>query len=109
MVHHFTRDLVVENTITQHPVDVLGIMMGAVDTAGNNVGYTNFNIISSERMARSVLDRVGCGYDMVTGDWHHCITAEMLKWLPRSMAQKMLNDATFELAELEKAKMEKTK
>jgi 17beta-estradiol 17-dehydrogenase / very-long-chain 3-oxoacyl-CoA reductase len=109
MVHHFSRILAVENSMTSTPVEVLGIMISQVMTTNQGSETTSFSVLSPERIAEDILARVGCGYDIVVGSWRHCITGEILKWLPANKGKKILVDQIETLARREKAKIEKNR
>lgn len=75
MFHHFTRVLAVETSMTKTPIEVLGIMIGQVKTTGQGGDHTSFTVLSPKKLVDSILARVDCAYDVVCGNWRHCVTA----------------------------------
>ena len=109
LLHHFSRILALEFNLTQTPIEVLGILIAQVKTPGQGGDTTSFTVLSPREAAQSILDRVGCGYDVVTGSWRHCVAVEGLKWLPPWVGRTAVVGQTMKMAELERVKMEKAK
>lgn len=53
-------------------VEVMGIQVGSVQTAGDDV-EEGFFIPSSRNMAKAALERVGCGRVMLCAFWPHAL------------------------------------
>jgi 17beta-estradiol 17-dehydrogenase / very-long-chain 3-oxoacyl-CoA reductase len=109
MLHHFTRVLAAETYMNSTPVEVLGIMTAQVLTRGQGGDHTSFTILTPETMAESVLARVGCGYDIVTGSWRHAISAEMAKWMPLWLERFAARSEVIIMAKKEDRKLSKSK
>jgi len=79
--HAFSMSLTQEMRAEKVDIEVLGILVAQVESAGN-FDRPSFTVLTSEEMARDILARVGCGRRLVCGNWRHCLLAESVKWLP---------------------------
>ncbi|KAK9363903.1 hypothetical protein V1504DRAFT_119872 [Lipomyces starkeyi] len=66
----FGDSLSAEMRAEKHDVEVLGVIVGPVQSASNPM-TTGFFTPSSRAMASAILDRVGCGELSVFGHWAH--------------------------------------
>jgi short-subunit dehydrogenase len=89
--HTFSKALTKEMHVTNTDVEVLGILVGSVQSPGNPGETLNFMVLSTDEMAQSIIDRVGCGKELVAGNWRQCLGAESLKWFPDVIAGPILN------------------
>ncbi|CRG89535.1 hypothetical protein PISL3812_06571 [Talaromyces islandicus] len=92
----FGDALSAEMRADQHDVDVLGVIVGSVSTAGLQVAESLF-VPSARAMASAALDRVGCGRLAVWGHWAHRVRGLALDVIPHKAIQKA---ATKELCKL---------
>lgn len=110
MLHHFTRAMAAENAMIDQPVEVLCVLLGAVKTLGNvGAAELSFAVLSPERMAQSIIDRVGCGYTVVTADWRHCVSAEIGKFVPEWVFRALMRATIETMRDKERELLEKAK
>ncbi|KAK9312630.1 hypothetical protein V1522DRAFT_234030 [Lipomyces starkeyi] len=82
----FSDALSAEMRAEKHDVEVLGVIVGSVQSA-SNPATTSFFTPSSRAMASAVLDRVGCGELSVWGHWAHRLQGIALDVLSQKMFQ----------------------
>jgi 17beta-estradiol 17-dehydrogenase / very-long-chain 3-oxoacyl-CoA reductase len=80
----------------QHDVDVLGVIVGSVSTAGLQVSESLF-VPSAQAMASASLERVGCGRLSIWGYWSHRLRGLVLDVMSQKTIQR---GATKELRKL---------
>ena len=68
-------------------IEVLGVVVGSVRSAGNRAA-PGFFVPTSRVMAKAMLDRVGCGRALVTAYWPHGLQLEIVEWLPESVTER---------------------
>ncbi|KAK9323944.1 hypothetical protein V1517DRAFT_257106 [Lipomyces orientalis] len=101
----FGDSLSAEMRAEKHDVEVLGVIVGPVQSASNPM-TTDFFTPSSRAMASAVLDRVGCGELSVFGYWTHRLQGIALDVL----SQKMFQDiATTQVRKLRQEILDKEK
>jgi 17beta-estradiol 17-dehydrogenase / very-long-chain 3-oxoacyl-CoA reductase len=88
--HTFSKALSKELIATGNDVEVLGIVVGSVKSAGNPDETLSFVVLDPDEMAESIIDRVGCGKDVVTGNWRQSFAADSLMWFPDSIVRLLL-------------------
>jgi short-subunit dehydrogenase len=92
----FGDGLSAEMRADQHDVEVLGIIVGSVATAGRQIAESFF-VPSARAMASAALDRVGCGRLSVWGHWAHRVRGLALDVISHRAIQR---GATKELRKL---------
>lgn len=85
----FTRALRAEMRGEGKQVEVLAIQAGYVQTRSNPMA-TGYFVPSSRRFAAAVLNRVGCGRDVVFGYWPHWLQALGFVVLPEAWMAKIV-------------------
>jgi 17beta-estradiol 17-dehydrogenase / very-long-chain 3-oxoacyl-CoA reductase len=82
----FSASLAAEMATEGQDVEVIGLIVGSVDTAGapKEDQDAPFCIEPSE-MAKSALDSVGCGEPVLAAHWKHWLTVAILKLVPQTM------------------------
>lgn len=70
-------------------IEILEIQAGEVNT-GHNRAKVEWNRPSSRIMAKSTLDKVGCGRDIVAGHWAHGVISYMVRSMGENMARTLL-------------------
>lgn len=97
--HAFATALSEEMTCAGSNVEVLGVVVGNVETTGNKFTDPGFGTINTEQMARDILARVrirmlglgnrntdclqvGCGVPCIIGNWRHAVQGEMVSYMP---------------------------
>jgi 17beta-estradiol 17-dehydrogenase / very-long-chain 3-oxoacyl-CoA reductase len=84
----FSMSLTAEMWAYKTDIEVLGVLVAQVQSAGN-FDHPSFAVLTSEECARDILDRVGCGKRLVTASWRHCVAAEGIKWLPQEFVERL--------------------
>jgi 17beta-estradiol 17-dehydrogenase / very-long-chain 3-oxoacyl-CoA reductase len=97
----FSNSLSAEMKLLKADVEVMGIVVGSVKTAGNPDEELSFMTLAPEEMARSILERVGCGRSLVTGSWKQGLATEIMGSLPSSLREMLLNAEMTKRAEKE--------
>jgi short-subunit dehydrogenase len=82
----FSSSLAAEMKTEEHDVQVLGLIVGSVDTPGapKDDQDAPFSIEPID-MARNALDSVGCGEPAVIANWKHWLTVAIMGAAPQSM------------------------
>jgi 17beta-estradiol 17-dehydrogenase / very-long-chain 3-oxoacyl-CoA reductase len=75
-----------------HEVETLCIVVGSVKSAGNAGAKQGWAVPTTRGMAKSALERVGCGRAAVAGYWAHGLQVGFLKLMPEGVVRKMLID-----------------
>ncbi|OXV06979.1 hypothetical protein Egran_05255 [Elaphomyces granulatus] len=88
-VRSFSTALSAEMRAGGHDVEVIGVIVGSVKSPGNDVDE-GFFIPSSRIMARSALDRVGCGRSQLWAYWPHRLQGFVFEWMPERLLQLVL-------------------
>lgn len=102
--HAFSMSLTQEMRANKVDIEVLGVLVAQVESAGN-FDKPGFNVLTSEQMARDILARVGCGMRLVCGSWRHCVFAESVKWLPKELEEWIYLVALRERKEVEQRRL----
>lgn len=87
--HMFSKSLSAEFKLSKTAIEVIGILVAQVETAGNPSNKPDFSTLTPDEMAESILGKIGCGKSLVTGSWRHCVLGQLPGWLPEPMAEAM--------------------
>ena len=91
--HVFSAALRNEMLATGRQVEVVGVIVGNVESSTNDA-KPDFMTLTSEQMADDVLRRVGCGQtDALVGSWRQQVTQLALNLLPRPLVWRILRSA----------------
>jgi 17beta-estradiol 17-dehydrogenase / very-long-chain 3-oxoacyl-CoA reductase len=85
----WSRALTAEMQAEKRNVEVLGIVVGSVQTDSNSYPLSIFHP-PVERFARATLNRVGCGKASVYGYMPHALQAMTLDYLPESAVRNLI-------------------
>ena len=85
-IDSFTRALSAEMRAEGKDVEVMGIRVGSVQSAGNDV-EVGFFIPTSRQMAKAALERVGCGRVLLCAFWPHALQVGLTEMFPETWAQ----------------------
>ncbi|KAF1983274.1 NAD(P)-binding protein [Aulographum hederae CBS 113979] len=92
----WSRALAAEQKQLGRDVEVLGIIVGNVQSAMNTSDVT-FWTPSSRQMARAALNKIGCGQKVVVGYWPHAVqmlpVMTMPEWLKDRILGKTMKDS----------------
>lgn len=83
------------------PVDMMCILVGETQSGQNRL-QESFFVPSSRTMARSALNRIGCGYTVVSAYWPHALQGFGTDTLPRSWLDYFVVKALQPLAKSDK-------
>jgi 17beta-estradiol 17-dehydrogenase / very-long-chain 3-oxoacyl-CoA reductase len=83
--HVFSRALSREVHATNTDIEVLGILVAQVVSAGNPRDTKGGWVLNAERCASGILDRVGCGWEIVPAHWRHGLLGSMMDLLPEGL------------------------
>jgi short-subunit dehydrogenase len=92
-VHTFSSALASEMHLRGRRVEVLGVVVGDVVSAGNVFSRLGAATISSADMARDILARVGCGRALIVGNWIHALQDASMGWMPAGFGRGLLEHA----------------
>jgi short-subunit dehydrogenase len=92
-VHALSGALASEMTLRKTNVEVLGVVVGDVISAGNIFSRLGLATISSADMARDILARVGCGRSVIIGNWIHALQDVSMGWMPMGVGRGLLEKA----------------
>ncbi|KAJ5625191.1 hypothetical protein N7510_001500 [Penicillium lagena] len=106
-VNSFTLALEAENKAEGLGVEVLGLRVGQVRSAGLDYVKPGLFVPDSRTMAAAGLDRVGCGRVIVTGYFWHWLQCISLDLLPRWLMMKVTVGKMQELKAKEEEKKNK--
>ena len=106
-VDSFTRALEAEMKAEGSGVEVLGLRVGQVRSAGLDYVKSGLFVPESRTMAAAGLDRVGCGQPVVTGYFWHWLQGLSLGIMPRWLMMKIIIRNIQELRALEDEKNKK--
>ncbi len=87
-IDSFTRALGAEMVAEGKKVEVLGIQVGSVRSAGNDVDE-GFFIPTSRQLAKAALERVGCGRLVLCAFWPHALQLGLAEMLPEKWMQSV--------------------
>lgn len=87
--HMFSKSLSAEFKLSKTAIEVIGVIVAQVETAGNPSDKPGFSVLTPDEMAESILSRVGCGKSLVVGSWRHCVLGQLTGWLPEPIAEAM--------------------
>ena len=85
-IDSFTRALGAEMVAEGKQIEVLGIQVGSVRSAGNDVDE-GFFIPTSRQLAKAALEKVGCGRLVLCAFWPHALQLGLAKMLPEKWMQ----------------------
>ncbi|KAE9977316.1 hypothetical protein BLS_001500 [Venturia inaequalis] len=83
----FSTSLAYESRVLHPSLEVLGIVLGGVLTAGNPLEKLGFASLTPDEAARDIIARVGCGKGVCAASWKQCLLGESAKWMPEAMAR----------------------
>jgi hypothetical protein len=83
----FSTALNAEMRAGGHQVEVIGVIAGSVKSPGNPHVDEGFFIPSSRTLARSALERVGCGRSQLWTYWRYRLQGFVFEWLPERLLQ----------------------
>ncbi|KAJ6545222.1 hypothetical protein B0H19DRAFT_1167152, partial [Mycena capillaripes] len=104
----WSRSLGVELRAEGRQVEVMGLLVGEVQSAGYPVPMGPI-VCSPRTLARSALDRVGCGRHIITPWWRHAIVLAPLQCLPDMLMDKLTWRSNTTRMEEEKRRMKEEK
>ena len=85
---HWSHSMTLEMRALKRDVEVLLMEVGMVVTPGNLVANSeNLFTPGARHMAKSALQKVGCGKWKVVGYWGHALQKNSLYWLPEPVMQ----------------------
>lgn len=105
-VDSFSRSLQAEMKADGKDIEVLGVRVGSVQSAGNDV-EVNFTTPDSRTMAAEALNRVGSDLPLVFGYWGHALPALCLDYIPRDKLIELLANTMRTLGKEAEAKQAK--
>jgi short-subunit dehydrogenase len=80
--HAFSVALANEMICSGANVEVIGLIVGDVVSAGNKWTTTGWGTITSEQMAEDILARVGCGVPALIGNWIQALQGAWMDCMP---------------------------
>ncbi|KAJ7254235.1 hypothetical protein C8J57DRAFT_1347573 [Mycena rebaudengoi] len=101
----WSRSLGLELRAEGRDVEVMGLVVGEVQSAGHP-GPVGPVMCSSKTLARSVLDKVGCGRHTVAPWWRHAVILALVGCLPDALLNWSMVRTTRGLMEEEKKLLE---
>ncbi|KAF7350715.1 NAD(P)-binding protein [Mycena sanguinolenta] len=104
----WSRSLGVELRAEGKDVEVMGLLVGEVQTAGHP-GPVGLFICSSRTLARNALAKVGCGRHTVVPWWRHAVILALVLRLPETLLNWGAVRASSSLKEGEKRHLEANK
>ncbi|KAJ6505224.1 hypothetical protein C8R45DRAFT_972046 [Mycena sanguinolenta] len=104
----WSRSLGVELRAEGKDVEVMGLVVGEVQSAGYP-GPVGWIMCSSRTLARSALDKVGCGRHTVVPWWRHAVIMALVLRLPEALLNWSMVRTTRGLIEEEKMRLEADK
>ena len=87
--HAFSRALGREMATAGTNVEVLGILIGEVESAGNALAKADLFTCSSDTLAKAALARVGCGRALVWAWYRHMLQYSVFALLPDFMVTRI--------------------
>jgi 17beta-estradiol 17-dehydrogenase / very-long-chain 3-oxoacyl-CoA reductase len=91
--HMFSKALASEMKLRGSSIEILGVVVGDVISAGNIFSRLGRATISSEQMARDIIARVGCGRSLLVGNWIHALQDESFNLMPSFLGRSVLEYA----------------
>jgi short-subunit dehydrogenase len=91
-IESFTKALNTEMKAEGKDIDVIGIKVGSVQSAGNDV-QLGFFIPTSRQMASASLNRVGCGRALISAYWPHFLQTLGFEIIHEKVMQAVVIDA----------------
>ncbi|KAJ7469641.1 hypothetical protein FB451DRAFT_1255178 [Mycena latifolia] len=104
----WSRSLGLELRADGKDVEVMGLLVGEVQSAGHP-GEESLIMCSSKTLARSALDKVGCGRHTVAPWWRHAVMLAVVGSLPDAVLERMMSHTTRGFMEVEKRSLEAEK
>ncbi|KAJ6545209.1 hypothetical protein B0H19DRAFT_1167134 [Mycena capillaripes] len=101
----WSRSLGVELRAEGRQVEVMGLLVGEVQSPGHPVPIGPI-FCNPRTLARSALDRVGCGRHIVAPWWRHAMLLALLQCLPDTLLDKLTARSHTMHMEEEKSRME---
>lgn len=83
----FSTSLSYELRVLHPSLEILGIVLGGVLTAGNPQERLGFASLAPDEAAANIIARVGCGKGVCAASWKQCLLGESAKWMPETMAR----------------------
>jgi 17beta-estradiol 17-dehydrogenase / very-long-chain 3-oxoacyl-CoA reductase len=85
----FSNSLRLEMKLKAKDIEVLGVMVGEVNSGANKKG-AGFFVLSSRQMATAALDRVGCGSGVLFPAFRHAFLHWILQSLPHTVQDRVI-------------------
>ncbi|KAJ6545189.1 hypothetical protein B0H19DRAFT_1167116 [Mycena capillaripes] len=104
----WSRSLGLELRAEGKDVEVMGLVVGEVQSAGHP-GDVGPIMCSSKTLARSALDRVGCGRHTLAPWWRHAVILAVVESIPEALLNWSMVRTTRNFMEEEKSLLEKEK
>jgi len=86
----FSSALTGEMVLQGTGVEVVGVLVGEVNSPGNRLGNAGPLVLSTKTMAADILRVVGCGESLVAANWRHAISQMCVSWLPTWLRDRAL-------------------
>lgn len=83
----FSTSLSYELRVVHPSLEVLGIVLGGILTAGNPHEKLGFASLTPDEVAGNIIARVGCGKGVCAASWKQCLLGESAKWMPETLAR----------------------
>ncbi|KAJ7784929.1 hypothetical protein DFH07DRAFT_786321 [Mycena maculata] len=104
----WSRSLGLELRAEGRDVEVMGLVVGEVQSAGHP-GPVGLVMCSSRTLAKSALDKIGCGRHTVAPWWRHAAILALVECLPDALLNWSMVRATRSLMEKDKKLLEADK
>jgi 17beta-estradiol 17-dehydrogenase / very-long-chain 3-oxoacyl-CoA reductase len=108
--HAWSNGLFAEMALEKSPVEVLGVLIGEVETQTNVfAAHGEFGTLGPDEMARDIVDRVGCGVPLIAASWKHAVFDGTLNFLPEDLGNMVLRTSVLARKQVEDKLISKTK
>jgi 17beta-estradiol 17-dehydrogenase / very-long-chain 3-oxoacyl-CoA reductase len=87
----FSTSLSSEMKMLKADVEVIGVIVGNVDTPGNPGNKVGGMTLSPQEMANDILERVGCKKSLVVGSWKQCAGSAVMHYMPDVLREAILS------------------
>ncbi|KAJ6545218.1 hypothetical protein B0H19DRAFT_1212239 [Mycena capillaripes] len=104
----WSRSLGVELRAEGKSVEVMALVVGEVRSSGHPVPEGPL-VCSSRTLARSALDRVGCGRHIIAPWWRHAVIMALIDCLPDALLDRIMMRVNTALMEKERGLLEAEK
>lgn len=89
-IESWSRSLACEMKADGYDIEVMGLIVGEVQSSWDREKPTSFTRCSSARLATDALDKVGCGRRIVTPYIGHALPGIAMKFIPERVADSIL-------------------